>query len=151
MDNNNKFKVFLQAAKCLNLLGIVPALFGSLGLSRQLQKSLEVNDVDVVIPDGIDRERLILEMKKAGFESGKKERQFFKDGAEVNFDRESDVENLVDFNALKIVSVSGIKFKELSLEQYFHFYEEIMKNPERAWKREKDERKIRMIKNNLNY
>jgi len=59
------------------------------------------------------------------------------------------MENLVDFDALKVVEVSGVKFREPSLEQYLHFYKTIIKNPKRVEKRKKDKEKIRMIRDNL--
>ena len=81
--------------------------------------------------------------------SGKEQRQFFKDEVEINFYREKEMDNLIDFGALAISNIFGIKFKELSLEQYLHFYETIIKNPKRVGKREKDLEKIRMIKEYL--
>lgn len=45
-----KYKVFLKIARRLNEMGIVPLLFGSLGLEQRLGADLQAEDIDILVP-----------------------------------------------------------------------------------------------------
>ncbi len=49
--NMDKYKEFLRVAKQLNNeLKITPVLYGSLGLSKIIQKDLNSQDIDILVP-----------------------------------------------------------------------------------------------------
>ena len=51
MTTTEKYTAFLQIAHALNTqLGCTPLLFGSLGLSRQLETDLSPDDIDILLP-----------------------------------------------------------------------------------------------------
>ncbi|MBQ5887293.1 MAG: hypothetical protein IIW82_06560, partial [Clostridia bacterium] len=51
MENNGKMGLFLQNARLLSdTLGIVPLLYGSLGLEYLSGDDLAADDIDILIP-----------------------------------------------------------------------------------------------------
>lgn len=66
-----KKKEFINIARLLNKrLNIVPLLFGSLGLEQRLNKNLNADDIDILIPEVFLNERwnsIVALMNGAGY------------------------------------------------------------------------------------
>jgi len=154
--NKEKFGIFLETAKVLNRHNIIPILFGSLGLNRVIGEFAKANDIDVLISDKLISQKwndLIEIMKKLNFRlKDKKEHEFIKDSEIVAFGKESDLLNLSQINpdTLNISEINGVKFKELSAEQYLLCYQLMFRDKYRQEKRGKaDREKIALIQKYL--
>lgn len=58
MNFDKKFSTFLEVAEALNKYGIIPTLYGSLGLYRLIGQLDEIDDIDIVIPEIRQRKNL---------------------------------------------------------------------------------------------
>ena len=51
MTNSDKIHEFERVTKELNKIGIIPILYGSLGLSQSISRDIETNDIDILVED----------------------------------------------------------------------------------------------------
>lgn len=122
-----KFEIFLKIAKELNKkLGVTPVLYGSLGLSVLLRVPLQINDIDILVPERFVSDKWVdlCELMK-GFNFGvkdEKEHEFEKGSEIVAFastDVLADVKLTVD--NLREKAIDGATFKELVPGNIFQF------------------------------
>lgn len=154
--NKEKFQIFLKVAKLLNKQGIIPILFGSLGLNRTIGEFGRANDIDILVPPEIINEKwhdLIKSMRGLGFKlKDEKEHEFIKNSEIVAFGKASDLAeiNKINPDTLKMSEVDKVKFKELSAEHYFLCYQSMLRDHYRQKKRGKaDKEKIALIRKYL--
>lgn len=160
MENDaNKYSLFLKNAKELNdNFGIIPLLYGSLGLEIITKENLNSDDIDILIPDEYVRKNKWEELKQFLESNGYKlidehEHTFIKDNIKYSY---SYIEDLEPFANILIDSINtyeskGIKYKLLSLEQYLKVYERSSLDGYRINKKEKkDNEKIKLIKEKIN-
>lgn len=149
MNQRQKFQSFLDIAKVLNKHGIIPTLYGSVGLYRIIGQLDEVGDIDIVVPDAYLKDRfnyLADIMKQLGYEKDPLyPHEFTKDAEHIGF--ESDIE-LAMYSGLnpasfKNTNVDGIEFKELNAEDYLVFYQKVAEG--RKKKLHKDQIKIQAL------
>jgi len=124
---DKKLKIFLEIAKVLNKHGIIPILFGSLGLYRIIDQVDEVNDIDIIIPnknliDQFDMFNKI--MTEIGYKQDKTyPHEFTKGEIQIGFEPESDIEKLgINPAELQITSMENSKFRELTATDYLKVY-----------------------------
>lgn len=157
LTNKEKFKIFLGITKKLNNeFGIVPILFGSLGLYRIIDLDKKTGDIDVLINDEYVQEKwpeLLSFMKGLGYTlQDEHEHEFMKDDQEIAFAKQS---NLLEMNniypaKLEVTKVGVVQFRELSTEQYLTCYETVYNDEYRRKKNHNaDAEKIKSIKEYL--
>lgn len=154
--NKDKFEIFLEVARLLNKKGLIPILYGSLGLNKTIGKFGKVNDVDILVPNNFikrDWGQIVNLMQELNFElKDEHEHEFIKDGEIVAFGTEKDLIKTAQVNTknLKISELDGIKFKELSSKQYLKVYQSILRDKYRQEKRGgADQEKIVLIQKYL--
>ncbi len=154
--NKNKFKIFLEVARALNKEEVVPILFGSLGLYRIIGEFDQAKDIDVLVPTEVISEKwydLIKIMEGLGFKlKDEKEHEFIKGSEIVAFAKESDLDELAKIKRdnLTISKLDGIKFKEISVDNYLLVYQLMLRDNYRQEKLGKaDQEKIVLIKKYL--
>ena len=152
-----KKSMFFENAKLLyDNFGIIPLMYGSLGLEYITNENLNADDIDILIPEVFVIERWN-EFKH--FMTGKgyilldeHEHTFLKNGVLYSY---ASIEELKPFAGIDIPDIekhcnSGIKFKVLSLEQYLKVYRASAKDGYRITVREKkDNDKIAFIERRL--
>jgi len=155
--NKSKLETFLLIAKHLNKsFGVVPILFGSLGLNKTIGEFKKSNDIDILLPDEFVNGRfkdLVDFMKVLSFRFKREikeenEYEFAKGGEIVSFGGEDDllVKLEMDSEKLKISQMKEASFKEFSPAQYLELYQFLAKNKNRRKENKKDSQKIRLIK-----
>lgn len=141
--NKNKFKIFLEIAKILNKFEIVPVLYGSLGLYCKIGEFGKSSDVDILIPDNFLKEKwtdIIDFMESIGFKIiNEKEHEFVREDEFVAFGHQEDLIKKCNIHKgdLEERNIGGIKFKELSPDQYLLVYNFMLRDKYRQEKREK--------------
>jgi len=136
MNFDKKFKTFLEIAEVLNKHGIVPTLYGSLGLYRLIGQLDEIDDIDIVIPETYAKEKLhelINIMEGIGYRQDKTfPHEFFKDKEQIGFELEEELKEFagVDLSNYKTTKVNNSEFRELSLGDYLKFYSKVLKERE---------------------
>ena len=156
-DSKEKFEIFLEVAEALNKsFQVVPILYGSLGLYRVIQRPGTVNDIDILVPDEFvnDKWENLIELAESlGFKlKDEHEHEFERDRKLVAFATELDLAKMANVKPddLKISIVDGVKFKELSPEQYLEIYQLMLRDNYRQEKRgTADQEKIALLKENL--
>ena len=149
-----KIKEFIHIAMFLNeRLDIVPLLFGSLGLEKRLNRNLNVDDIDVLIPEIFLSGRwscICALMNDDGYTLyDLHEHAFEKSGLSVAFGA---IESLtafanIDISQIPVIDESGIRYKLLSLDDYLKVYTASSKDGYRKNVKEKnDAEKIELIK-----
>ena len=154
---NRKLQAFFQNAGLLkDTLGIVPLLYGSLGLEYLTGKNLNADDVDVLIPQRFVQEdwdafRAVLE--NAGYTlTDEHEHAFEKDGVSYAY---ASIEELESFAGIPVKQIGmyeneGVLFKLLSLQQYLKVYTASSKDGYRINNRnKKDAEKLSLIREEL--
>ena len=151
----NKFKLFLENARLLSdKLGIVPLLYGSLGLEYLTGDDLGADDIDILVPRVFITDRW-QEFKAVLEEHGyvlADEHTFVRDGVEYSYADIEDLEAFAGINTkdIEIHEVDGVRFLLLSLEQYLAVYKQSSKDGYRVNVRQKkDADKIRFIESKL--
>jgi len=155
--NQKKFQIFFKVAKALNnKLDEVPVLYGSLGLYRIIGEQGQCSDVDLLVADeftGLRWPELIELMESLGFQlQDEHEHEFVKQGESIAFGLASDLVNKADISPdkLNVSEVNGVRFKELSAENYLTVYQLMLRDNYRQEKRGKaDTIKIEKIKEYL--
>ncbi len=152
-----KKKEFIHIAGLLNeKLDIVPLLFGSLGLEQRLNRSLNADDIDVLIPEIFLNEKwdsVAKLMSDDGYTlCDLHEHEFKKSGLCVAF---AAIESLtpfagIDLKQIPIIKEDRVCYYLLNLHDYLKVYEASAKDGYRKnVKNKKDEQKIKLISNEI--
>ena len=155
--HSNKFNCFLENARLLrDRFGIIPLLYGSLGLEYRTGEDLGAEDIDILVPRVFITERW-LEFKAALEMQGyllvdEHEHTFVRDGVAYSY---ADLEDLESFAGIRAEDITvyeseSIRFMLLSLEQYLRVYQKSSRDGYRINVRQKkDTEKIRFIESQL--
>ena len=151
---HGEYKEFLRVAFCLNTkLGIIPLLYGSLGLQQLVAEELFPKDIDILVPQEFINEKWI-DLKESIENIGYHlvdlhEHEFLYGRYKIAF---SFIEDLIEFaeifeKDIEIIEDKEIKYKILDLYQYLRVYERSINDNYRKEKNNsKDFNKIRIIK-----
>lgn len=157
MENSGKMGLFLQNARLLSdTLGIVPLLYGSLGLEYLSGDDLAADDIDILIPKTFITDRWpefkgILE-SYGYILTDAHEHTFVREGVSYSY---ADVEDLETFAGIRCEEIlrreaDSVPFMILSPEQYLRVYKRSSRDGYRARVRgKKDAEKIRFIESRL--
>ena len=155
--STNKFNLFIENARLLSdKFGIVPLLYGSLGLEYLTGDALGADDIDILVPRVFITERW-LEFKELLETQGyvlvdEREHTFARDGVAYSYADIEDLESFAGINAedIEMYEADGVSFLLLSLEQYLAVYRQSSKDGYRVNVRQKkDAVKIRFIESKL--
>lgn len=157
MENNGKMGLFLQNARLLSdTLGIVPLLYGSLGLEYLSGDDLAADDIDILIPKTFITDRWpefkgILE-SYGYILTDAHEHTFVREGVSYSYADVEDPETFAGIRCEEILrrEADGVPFMILSPEQYLRVYKRSSRDGYRARVRgKKDAEKIRFIESRL--
>ncbi|MFH1307888.1 MAG: hypothetical protein ABIH72_03465 [archaeon] len=155
--NEEKFKIFLEAAKLINKkFNISPVIYGSLGLQLKIGEFSEANDIDILIADeyiGKKWLKLISLMKELNYNMiDEHEHEFKRKNQIVAFAKESILfESGTNPNKLEETKIKDISFRQLNAKQYLKAYETVYNDDYRRKKQgQADDEKIKLIKKYLN-
>ena len=149
-----KKSLFFENAKLLfNKFGIIPLMYGSLGLEYLTGENLNSDDIDILIPNIFITEKWD-EFKDFLATQGytltdQYEHTFEKNGISYSYACLEELETFAGINPSHIETKtnSGVQFKILSLEQYLKVYTASQKDGYRINVRQKkDAEKITFIK-----
>jgi len=155
--STNKFNLFLENARFLSdKFGIVPLLYGSLGLEYLTGDALGADDIDILVPRVFITERwhefkALLEAQGYVLVD-EHEHTFVRDDVAYSY---ADIEDLESFAGIRMKDIEmreadGVRFLLLSLEQYIAVYQKSSKDGYRVNVRQKkDADKIRFIESKL--
>ena len=155
--STNKFNLFLENANILSEnLGIVPLLYGSLGLEYLTGDALGADDIDILVPrvfitDCWQEFKAVLEEHRYVLVD-EHEHTFVRDGVEYSYADIEDLEAFAGIHAedIEMHEVDGVRFMLLTLEQYLAVYQKSSKDGYRVNVRQKkDADKIRFIESKL--
>ena len=155
--STNKFNLFLENARLLSdKFGIVPLLYGSLGLEYLTGDDLGADDIDILVPHVFIAERwpefkALLEAQGYVLVD-EHEHTFVRDGVAYSYADIEDLESFAGVNTEDIAmqEVDGVSFLLLSLEQYLAVYQKSSKDGYRVnIRQKKDADKIRFIESKL--
>lgn len=147
-----KYEAFLKIARNLNEMGVVPLLFGSLGLERRLGMDLRADDIDILIPRRYLAEHwpaLRVLMEEMGYRLYDLHEHAFSNG-EVSAAFAS-LEGLAAFAGVEIpvipqITDKGTDYLLLGLEDYRKVYLASSKDGYRRDVKNKDDlRKVELI------
>lgn len=151
-----KYDEFLSVAARINEeLQTTPLLFGSLGLERRLEMSLQSDDIDVLLPErflGRDWPRLISLMHALGYRLvDEAEHEFVSGEFRMAF---AAIENLEPFAGVNIQKIpllnDNAAYLLLDLEDYLRVYTASSRDGyRRDVKNKQDQQKIDLIRNAL--
>ena len=153
----SKFNLFLENARLLSdKLGLVPLLYGSLGLEYLIGEDLGADDIDILVPRACITEhwqnfKALLEGQGYALVDAR-EHTFMREGVAYSY---ADIEDLLPFAEIRredieMREVNGVRFLLLSLEQYLAVYRRSCKDGYRIHVRQKkDAEKIRWIERKL--
>lgn len=149
-----KYEEFINISRNLNnQLGMIPLLYGSLGLQVISGIDFYADDIDVLIPKKFLEESWA-EFKRTLEAMGYTlidlhEHEFIKDDMKVAF---AGIEELydfagVDYKSLEVVEVDGTKHRRLGLEDYLKVYtKSSFDSYRRSKNNDKDLTKIQVLK-----
>ena len=164
--DNHKYDEFIEIAKKLNDIEIIPLLMGSVGLEAITGKSWDAQDLDIHVPgdkrgwevppelsihNWIDIVNIMNSMEYTLIDLH--EHEFYKEGVSVEFGIIDTLPNFagVQLEELEIHQKRNVKYYLLNLEQYLCVYESSSKDSYRADKNNhKDIRKINFLKSIIN-
>ena len=155
--STNKFNLFLENARLLSdNLGIVPLLYGSLGLEYLTGDALGSDDIDILVPRVFITERWhefksLLEAQGYVL-ADEHEHTFVRDGVAYSYADIEDLESFAGINTedIELYETDGVRFLLLSLEQYLAVYQKSSKDGYLVNVRQKkDADKIRFIERKL--
>ena len=155
--STNKFNLFLENARLLSdKFGIVPLLYGSLGLEYLTGDDLGADDIDILVPRVFITERWH-EFKPVLEEHGyvlvdEHEHTFVHDSVAYSYADIEDLEPFAGINTedIETYEVDGVRFLLLSLEQYLAVYKQSSKDGYRVdIRQKKDADRIRFIESKL--
>ena len=155
--STNKFNLFLENARFLSdKFGIVPLLYGSLGLEYLTGDDLGADDIDILVPRVFITERwheFKSLLEAYGYVlADEHEHTFVRDGVAYSY---ADIEDIESFASIRMKDIEmreadGVRFLLLSLEQYLAVYKQSSKDGYRVNVRQKkDADKIRFIESKL--
>ena len=155
--STNKFNLFLENARLLSdKFGVVPLLYGSLGLEYLTGDDLGADDIDILVPRVFITERWheFKEFLEAhGYVlADEHEHTFVRDGVAYSYADIEDLESFAGINTedVELHETDGVRFLLLSLEQYLAVYKQSSKDGYRVNVRQKkDADKIRFIESKL--
>ena len=155
--STNKFNLFLENARFLSdKFGIVPLLYGSLGLEYLTGDALGSDDIDMLVPRVFITERwheLKALLETQGYVLvDEHEHTFVRDGVAYSYADIEDLESFAGINTedIEMHEVDGVRFMLLTLEQYLAVYQKSSKDGYRVNVRQKkDADKIRFIESKL--
>ena len=153
-----KHLAFFENARLLqNEWGIVPLMYGSLGLEYLTGQNLCADDVDILIPRRFLQEQwpaFKALMASNGYTlTDEHEHAFEKDGVEYAYAQLEELESFASIPLAEIPTITrnGVAFRLLSLAQYLQVYTASAKDGYRVQVRQKkDHDKIAMITRLLN-
>ena len=155
--STNKFNLFIENAHFLSdKFGIVPLLYGSLGLEYLTGDDLGADDIDILVSRVFITDRW-QEFKAVLEEHGyvlvdEHEHTFVRDDVAYSY---ADIEDLESFAGIRMKDIEmheadGVRFLLLSLEQYLAVYKQSSKDGYRVNVRQKkDADKIRFIESKM--
>ena len=155
---NEKYEGFLNNAQELNKkFGIVPLLYGSLGLEILTKTNLGSKDIDILIPEvfvkGTRWEEFRMYLENNGYVLiDLHEHTFVKDNIEYSY---ASIENLKEFAGINVEDIhnyqeKNAKYLLLTLEQYLKVYKKSSQDGYRVNKKEKqDGKKIKFIEEQI--
>ena len=155
--STSKFNYFLENARLLSdKFGVVPLLYGSLGLEYLTRDVLGVDDIDILVPRVFITERWhefksLLEARGYVLTDAH-EHTFVRDGVAYSYADIEDLESFADINTedIEMYEADGVCFRLLSLKQYLAVYKQSSKDGYRVNVRQKkDADKIRFIESKL--
>ena len=155
--STNKFNLFLENARLLSdKFGIVPLLYGSLGLEYLTGEALGSDDIDILVPCVFITERwhefkALLEAQGYVLVD-EHEHTFARDSVAYSYADIEDLESFAGINTedIEMHEADGVRFLLLSLEQYLAVYKQSSKGGYRVNVRQKkDADKIRFIESKL--
>jgi len=155
--STNKFNLFLENARLLSeKLGIVPLLYGSLGLEYLTGDGLGADDIDILVPrvfitDRWNEFKALLEAQGYVLVD-EHEHTFVHDSVAYSYADIEDLEPFAGINTedIEMHEADGVRFLLLSLEQYLAVYKQSSKDGYRVNVRQKkDADKIRFIESKL--
>ncbi|MBI5401277.1 hypothetical protein HZB05_00395 [Candidatus Wolfebacteria bacterium] len=138
---DKKFLAFLEIAKSFNNHGVVPALYGSLGLYRLIGQLDDIDDVDIIIPDVYLKDKFIelLEiMKEAGYKQDPTHtHEFTKGEGYIGFQSGEELKQYagIDYGNFKTTTINSVEFKELSPKDYLAIYKKTLDEWEKKAKK----------------
>ena len=149
----DKYKEFLRIAKHLNSeLNIVPVLYGSLGLSRIVGKSLKPEDIDILVSQKYittEWETLRKTLSRINYRLvDEKEHEFIRSLYKIGIAYEEDLLSYakVDYKKLQTITDDGANYRVLDIKQYRKVYERSKDDSYRVQKNnKKDLEKIKLI------
>ena len=155
--STNKINLFLENARLLSdKFGVVPLLYGSLGLEYLTRDVLGVDDIDILVPRVFITERWhefksLLEAQGYVL-ADEHEHTFVRDGVAYSYADIEDLESFAGINTedIEMHEADGVRFLLLSLKQYLAVYKQSSKDGYRVNVRQKkDADKIRFIESKL--
>ena len=152
-----KKRMFFVNARLLNTkFGIVPLMYGSLGLEYITNENLNADDIDVLIPSVYLTERwkeFQVVLDKEGYRLvDKAEHTFEKEGISISYAAIDGLESFaqIPLSEIEQITIDHISFKVLSLSQYLNVYRASIKDGYRIHVRQKkDSEKIKFIEMHL--
>ena len=155
--STNQFNLFFENARHLSdKFGIVPLLYGSLGLEYLTGDDLDADDIDILVPRVFITDRW--QEFKAFLEghgyvlTDEHEHTFVRDDVAYSYADIEDLEAFAGINTedIEMHEADGVRFLLLSLEQYLAVYKQSSKDGYRVNVRQKkDADKIRFIESKL--
>ena len=155
--STSKFNYFLENARLLSdKFGVVPLLYGSLGLECLTGDALGADDIDILVPRVFITERwhefkAILEAQGYVLTDAH-EHTFVRDGVAYSYADIEDLESFAGINTedIEMHEADGVRFLLLSLKQYLAVYKQSSKDGYRVNVRQKKVAdKIRFIESKL--
>ena len=155
--STSKFNLFLENTRLLSdKLGIIPLLYGSLGLEQLTGEALGADDIDILGPRAFITERwqeFKAVLEKQGYVlTDAHEHTFVRDSVAYSYADIEDLESFAGIRAedLETREVNGVRFLLLSLEQYLAVYRRSSMDGYRVNVRQKkDADKIKFIESKL--
>lgn len=152
-----KKQAFFENARLMSEeLGIIPLMYGSLGLEYLTGKDLNADDIDILIPEVFITEKWVgfkNFLEKNGYVlTDESEHTFDKNGVHYSYAGIEDLEPFADIciSDIEEIKQENTRFKLLSLEQYLKVYTASEKDGYRTQIRnKKDSDKIKFIKEQL--
>ena len=152
-----KKQAFFDNTKLLSSkFGIIPLMYGSLGLEYLTGESMNADDIDILISEIFITDRWN-EFKDFLISEGyvlvdEHEHTFVRDGVAYSYADIEDLEAFAGINTedIEMHEADGVRFLLLSLEQYLAVYQKSSKDGYRVNVRQKkDADKIRFIESKL--
>ena len=149
-----KKQLFFENTRLLSdAFGIIPLMYGSLGLEYRTGESLNADDIDILIPkaflsDKWEEFRNVLE-KNGYILIDEHEHTFDKDGVHYSYAQAEELEAVagIPVTEIETIRTEEVSFGLLSLEQYLRVYSASVKDGYRVSVRnKKDSEKIEFIR-----